>query len=715
MDIAFDFKKIVDSLNTSIVNDLLASNCQDDLIRIYSHFGFTYETNLTFSNLKNHVYQKIKNILVGKDLKVLQLDLLKQHFIFTYFVEDLKLQPYLRILKLILESVREEKQLAGFQCYEQWCNAIQISLDFIIFEYGFEKAFSENIEIIKKEYPKQFNISQSIKTLQSKGCYIKIIDGKPFINYHSLKKIANHIQNDIKKIGGIKTLSFLFQAIQHKYCNEQGRYHFGRIIKNSIFVLDADFPVGYLLNLSVKFLDSPNIKMRQDINEKESKRIWQEILQNSYDMACVLDVEHNNIFQLILNDCDRMVDFTTKLALYDSLFCPIQLRPYDVPKMIRGLFYFCHNQIQQKLGWTPNQAAEIAEKILELSCKQKSTTNFNVTQIYESVALPKNIVDSLLTVLSYDKKTVNNGFHTPQDRGITQNYFQYKPLIKLSKDKYCLINPSISSPGFYEAIISEIRQKIDKNINDKIGENGVEYFVKNQLNEHNVDYKSGDYEIKINSKPNEYNFRNAQNLQVDILIETSDILFFLEVKSKPLTRQSQDGNSLKLFSDLCNSLLASQIQLVRHKIYIIKYNKIFFKNGNLCQLNGRKVALVSLTLLDYGSFQDRSFIFQFLKNMLLGEFEINESLSEQDKQELHKINKKLKEFKDEFDELCKLDPQEAINPFYNCWFLSVPQLLVILDKVDSNDDFKQEIFRTRSVTTGCLDFYNDYYQILKLK
>jgi hypothetical protein len=48
--------------------------------------------------------------------------------------------------------------------------------------------------------------------------------------------------------------------------------------------------------------------------------------------------------------------------------------------------------------------------------------------------------------------------------------------------------------------------------------------------------------------------------------------------------------------------------------------------------------------------------------------------------------------------------------FFNCWFLSVGHLMVMLDNVASADEFKRELFMTRSVTTGSLDFYFEYSQ-----
>ncbi|MCC5651434.1 hypothetical protein LC609_16670 [Nostoc sp. XA013] len=95
--------------------------------------------------------------------------------------------------------------------------------------------------------------------------------------------------------------------------------------------------------------------------------------------------------------------------------------------------------------------------------------------------------------------------------------------------------------------------------------------------------------------------------------------------------------------------------------------------------------------------------------MLLGKIEASD-----DVKKVKKLNDKLDEFKLQFNELIQIDPIRAKNPFYNCWFLSVPQLLILLDNVNSSDDLKRELWRTRSITTSSLDFYREYEYARKL-
>ncbi|MEC4806158.1 MAG: hypothetical protein SAJ72_18035 [Jaaginema sp. PMC 1080.18] len=217
-----------------------------------------------------------------------------------------------------------------------------------------------------------------------------------------------------------------------------------------------------------------------------------------------------------------------------------------------------------------------------------------------------------------------------------------------------------------------------------------------------IEFFSGEYE---NYKPKGKNLDES-----DILIETDDTLIFFEVKKKPLVRKSRCSDSLAIFIDLLKSLLESQIQINKHELSIRKHEKIEFKDNSICHLNNKNIARISITLLDFGSFQDRTIIFQFLETMLLGKLESTNINNIKVEEKIEKLNQKIDEFKNQIDEIYKLDDDNQKNSshFDYCWFLSVSQLLIILDNVQSSNELKQELWRTRSISTSSLDFYREY-------
>ncbi|RFP54107.1 MAG: hypothetical protein BJG00_016565 [Limnothrix sp. CACIAM 69d] len=165
---------------------------------------------------------------------------------------------------------------------------------------------------------------------------------------------------------------------------------------------------------------------------------------------------------------------------------------------------------------------------------------------------------------------------------------------------------------------------------------------------------------------------------------------------------------MNLFLDLSKSLLDSQFQINKHEIFIRRNESLLMEDGVVCHLSNREIVRVSVTLLDFGSFQDRTIISQFLESMLRGRLDISSVVSDSEQEQISEMNEKFNKFRDQFKELGSLAPQTIDKPFYNCWFLSLPQLLIILDHVKTADDLQREIWKTRNFSASSLDFYMEY-------
>lgn len=692
IDMDILFKKLVDSTKPSIDISLV-----EDLTSLYEHYRIPYENSLKLDKVQKHLYENIQNNLIGNQLYRTQLFILKNQLLLTHFIKSTSLQPYLGILEIIIDAIRSNdhipeqsiRQIVNLECDDKWCIALQSAWDLTVIT---PQKLEYNLQDVEESYRRQFVVSNSAKILQSEGCEVDIADGKVVVDESQARRVANRIEADIRLLGGIDVLKKLFKLIKPCYNKIQGRYHLGR---NFNSLLQADFPstpVAYLLNLCVKY------PRKQIMVAAESpEKTWKRIKRNSIALTSILDVQAHNQFSLLFHSTDTIIRFLQELAVYDNLFCFVQLRPSDVPKMIQGLFSWLSETTQQKLGWTPEQAAIIAEGILKIAEGKLYPVTFKTRQLQNlCLKIGRDEIDKILTVYSHELSCVNSNYQMPQDLSQIsyENYFQHKPLIRLGKEEYLLTSSSICSPAFYEAIISEVRAKVDKKINDKLG-NRIEDFIKNEFLSRGIKLNFGHYD-------------GTKEGEIDIVVEASDTLIFLEVKAKPLTRRSRCGTDLNLLFDLSESLLESQIQINKHEIYIRNNGYISLKDGSICELNNRDIARVSITLLDFGSFQDRTVIFQFLENMLQGEFEASNNANSVEVEKLDKLNQKLNEFKFQFNELIQLDPRRAKSPFYNCWFLSVPQLLILLDNVTSSDDLKRELWRTRSITRSSLDFYREY-------
>lgn len=672
------------------------------------------------SAIVQELYKIICENLVGYQLYTTQLRKLKNQLLLVHLIKNKELQPYLEILEIIIETInwgstvgatsQSLRKLVSLDCGEKWQTALQAAWDLAVIEPKKMEEYERN-NLGRLYGTRLIVISNAAKILRREGCKIDCENGKVVIEESQARRIANQIEADIKSLGGIETLRRLFKKIEPCYQNKHGRYHLSPS-HSSYFPRDYPvlFPVGYLLNLCVKHPHRSTLLAFESPDKN-----WCRILKNSIAFTHILDVRPYNLFVSGEHSREMLIPFLQNLAIYDNLFRPIQLRPSDVPKMIKGLFCDLSIKIEKKLGWTPEQAATIAERIFKLAADNANKLEsiiFQSEKLYDSddleLKIENNIIDKVLTLYSHKLNSVNLDFQIPQDisKVKSENYFQHKPLIRLSNNEYLLANSSMCSPAFYEAIISEVKEKVDGDIHGKLGAK-TEDFIKDEFLARGIQCKSGYY-----GKPQKGYSRN----EIDILVEASDTLIFFEVKKKTLTTRARSGNDFSLLIDLSQSLLASQIQINKHEIYIRKNEHIKLDNYSTCELKGRNIARVSVTLLDFGGFQDRTIIFDFLTNILNARLEVDgsENLSTEENEKLDDLKKKLSKFQEQFDELVQLEPTKKGQPFYDSWFLSLPQLLIILDNVNSSDDLKRELWKTRSSSAYFLDFYQEYYDAQKL-
>jgi hypothetical protein len=68
-----------------------------------------------------------------------------------------------------------------------------------------------------------------------------------------------------------------------------------------------------------------------------------------------------------------------------------------------------------------------------------------------------------------------------------------------------------------------------------------------------------------------------------------------------------------------------------------------------------------------------------------------------------RLNKYLEALLKQTEEI--LGGKQVNWPFFNCWFLSVPQLLVLLDDVHDVEAFRAVFFSKRAMTLDVADLY----------
>lgn len=270
--------------------------------------------------------------------------------------------------------------------------------------------------------------------------------------------------------------------------------------------------------------------------------------------------------------------------------------------------------------------------------------------------------------------------------------FTDRPLISLGEDDYLLPSLPFSTPAMLEAVLAQLRAaKVDEDMGL-----AIEDFLLKELQRHGLTVSTGKYKA------------GGKDWECDIVIETAKRVIFLEIKKKSLTRAARAGMESALLIDIAASLVSSTLQAMRHEEQLRKGPLVLtLKDGtlNTINLDGREVERFAVTLHDYGGFQDRLLLQAILGVQMRLQFSTDDSGV---KKKIEQINNAMVELRQVNKKLWTIaGSPSAWSPFKFSWFLSVPQILILLDGVTCAEEFEVELSRTRQMTTGHKDFYVD--------
>jgi len=682
-----DFKKAVDSYSTTISPDNILHACEQLGIDTSSGYSGHQVTSKLYENIKEALKfdnkEEPEKISRSKLLK-LQSELVYRHVLYN---EDPV--EYLKTLKVINDSCRPNANyFPPFSETSKWEKAIINCKNYNKFS---PSTHSILFGKIRDEYPKDFDLATSAKRLIERGCKIEIKNSDIQI-LSGLEAVVDELNEKVKTIGGIILAKSLFNHLsQHgKYSKRFERYFITREASGISFDQRPQIPFGFLLNLSLKYpFENHKIKNHQTL------------LNEIIDLAVIITngaygVQHYNYWEYHFQSGETIIQFCTEIALWDSMFTIPQCRPSAALEITDKLFSFIDdNSFQSALGFTKQQLLLVSNEIhLIASDPNLPTTIYHSALSNKLQQIDKNTIQIILDFLSHSA-TVNEKYILPSDYSSID--FFLKPLIKLANTKFLLMNKSWCSPNYYESIATKLRDSV-LNLESKIG-NQIEIFLQDKLSEKGITFSTGKY------------LDSGVDGECDLLIESEKAIVLIECKKKVLKRESKSGNDITLLLDLAESILEAQIQTGRTEIILREKGSISLKSKDgkttIVNFNDRQIERVALTQLEFGGFQDRTIINQFLKSLLTHSFGTYSTDTNIIKK-FEKLAEKQKVWVEQYNKLYNLDKGFSHFPYFNCWFLSLPQLLEVINISTDNNSFYETFRKIKHVSRNTLDWYREF-------
>lgn len=680
------FRRLVDEGKNPI------EACGGDIPSIYEVLGISPGPVQSLQIAQDHVLRKLRAACLG-DLRYLRHELrkLRDRFITENVLQSLPLQPYISILLEIEGCLRDRPNETAAnhpQLNEigplDWSFIVELARTHLAL---YCNPFQQSNEDILHAFQRPTAVSEATARLGYAGFTYVLEEGVANFERPERERIVRKMEDQIAQLGGANVAAALVGHLRRTYSPFMQRYLFGRRFNTFLSAEAPQFPIGYLLQLCVKHFGSPAVF------PSDADAMFRDLCQTATDFASIYDVQSYHAMQLLFNDRFSLSEFVTELALHDRFYLFRQFRASDLRDTIVGVFDWVDEALEKSLGWSLENAALVCEKALSANAPAQGPAILSASEIIASCStVPPEEVKRVLQVLTHTGQS-NEHFVLPESgKELT---FTSKPLMAGVGDHLLLLDTAICTPAVFEALATALLQFEDETF-EKTGF-AVERFLSRRMRAKGVKVISGHY------------FVGKQQYECDAIVETADTIIFLELKIKSLTRRAQSGSDLDLFVDLAKSLLAATVQLNRHELAIRDLGTLSIAKPNedavQLTLGGRSIEKVALTFDDFGSFQDRNVLSQLLGIISTLSFGAVDPARES---ELKSLNKSAASLREQIQKLVSNDSRLEGQPFFNCWFLSVPQMLVLLDNVSSAETFKSELWRCRHMTTGSLDWYFEY-------
>ena len=616
---------------------------------------------------------------------------LRRQLIHEHIANGVPLDPYFEILSRLMDAM--QRGTSGNIVQGDWDAALRAAVE--------TRAFAGEIHRSSYGYLFQADMERARAAIRLKGIQANgRVDGVPYgLSPDRDALIARSIAKRVSQMGGSELAAKLFQYLEKTYCEEHGCYHdVNRFAPPGGPPFAPRLPSAFLLQLAAKY---PTGRRPY----KRTQRDWEELRQMSTDYATLHAVQPTSNIEWWNKDPQMLVSSMRDIAIHDALYTLPQLRPRDVPRIIRGLL-----DSLVKLQKIPAHTLAQCERLLCVINGIQSAVRdrrgpvvihaSDVQTTCEGMS-PSEVKSLLRDALAHPHEGANRRYTRPTevpDESLPRAEragadFAERPLLALGDDRYLLLSHSACSPAFIEALLTQLRiAKIDSDVGY-----AVEEFLRSELVSCGIDIKFGDYSI------------GKAEGECDIVIETDRRVIFVETKKKSLTRAARSGFDVAVLTDMVDSMLHATLQSGWHELHLRTHGRLTLETPHtrqIVELRGRDVERMAISVADYGGFQDRLVVKEVLRGQLLTQYASN---SPDFADKIAKVNKKVDELKRLNEQLYILQGKpERWQPFFGCWFLSVPKFLLMLDDVKGAEEFGQELQRTRSFTLGSHDFSYEY-------
>ncbi|CAI3804087.1 hypothetical protein GLGCALEP_03530 [Pseudomonas sp. MM221] len=604
---------------------------------------------------------------------------LRQKLVILHHQGKLDYTKYIPVLDSIREAARcDVKHDLQIPPKTDWVQLIKI-----IIENRKELVYFDQQHPLFNE-DKLHTFAFSYIRLLSIGVEFSEIDYKFYISEGSNGLINSEIERICREYGGDNLLDSLASCLGRTYNPTTGRFMEYRNLSMGTTEIHAAIPFGYLLAVASKYAGTRGNK---------SDGLFQRLVNIVGDIVVVYEVQPYSQFEAMHLTEEKLIEFIRNNIFYDNFVGVTQAKASYASSLISLLSARFDGDEYRSYGVSVKDAARVAIALIS-----KSETKKLITVTSKELSQKCNLSEFKVTavmdgLLSAESGLVNLELKFPPSSLDINHYF--KPTIKLGKS-YKILPKSIASVACVNTVCAAISHPNGKWDNEKDSRLGyvIEDYLRSEFANKGISITYGE------------RVGGESKLEVDLLCDTDEDLYIFEMKKKGLTRQAQSGDEGQILIDLADSVLASHFQAMRIENSLKTNGSLRLKNKDgekTILLDNRNVRRISVSLPDFGALQDKTVLQRLLTIAAVSSFKHQDSAEDKKLNKWRKHSEGLKNLAVTNGEF-----GEGRVPFHNSLFMSIPQIMMVLENSDTPNDFFKHIKSFIGVTTGSRDTYTEF-------
>ncbi|MGK3111815.1 hypothetical protein [Candidatus Pantoea formicae] len=635
-------------------------------------------------------YERIKEYCVEKNWGIRRDCVpLRKDLIFEHINSSKEIRPYFDFFSIIWDASNFKVDSKFNATNKEWLDILMIC-----------SQAKESSHYFKSSYDhlgfnnKLVDFSCAWKRLIARGVKFSRVKDDYFISEESFRLIEGVIDDYILKIGGLRCLDFTFQMLSGVYDANQERYLLYRRTTQGLDVIEPEYPWGYIIALSVKNVD----RMGQDPSATaiETYKSFIEFLR---DVITTFEIQPYVVWESMYVDPEKIVKFLQENVLYDNLISFFQFKSAYALEILDYLSK-CHDDMRAtSFGVSLNKIFSVAKQLI-ISSDTLKLKELHPQELKESAQV--SMRNLLICINSIFKPDSNQKLSFPPSSEQIDHVL--RPVIEIN-GKGIILPSCITSLAILNATIKQIsfpNDKFNNAIDSKIGKY-LERFLIERFEKSGIEVFNGDF-ISLDGKTSG---------DCDLFIMSPKANYIFELKKKSLTRKAMSGEDLYLIRDLGDSVMRSQSQCAKIEYVLLTDNQLTLKDEKterLIKYNGMPVQKISVSLNDFGALQDKTVFNTILRLSTQTVFSSTEPGIDSS---LVNWRKYLKIFID-FNKLLEPFREDNAPAFIDNSFMSLPQLMTILDGCSDVESFDKEYGYSRSISFSTRDFYREYSEKRKL-